>query len=308
MFEVTFDVSGDQLVGLPAEDQAYLSSVFGKTVPTILKVTRSLTNVQGVWKTDSIVWGIIVMVKDDVPQLSPNLKIDSAALDRILLIISEMIKNKFRLVGASRDVKGGDRFRTTMLDENVQSRLWSLQQSTSLQDEEKYSELESAFSNLTSLRLDPAQARLMVKKGSKRFPLGLEGGGIQGTTNLLFTSLVETNASTIMGIEEPGIHAHPLMQRRLCREIVKIAQDRQVFLATHSPIFVDTLEGGTMWMVTFTDGQTEVSRADDLEGVLGEVGIRPSDVLFSNRVILVGGRTDKIILEAFAAQAGNQSR
>ena len=133
------------------------------------------------------------MVKDDVPQLSPNLKIDSAALDRILKIISEMIKNKFRLVGTSRDARGGDRFRTMTLDENAQSRLWALQQSTSVLDEERYGLFESSFTDITSFRLDPAQARLLVKKENKRFPLGLEGGGIQGVTNLLFTTLVETD-------------------------------------------------------------------------------------------------------------------
>jgi hypothetical protein len=304
VFEVVFEVEGDHLTGLPAEDQAYLNSVFGKTLPTILKITRSLTNVQGVWKTESIVWGIITMVKDDVPQLSPNLKIDSAALDRILKIISEMIKNKFRLVGTSRDARGGDRLRTVTLDENAQGRLWTLQQSTSVLDEERYGQFESSFTDITSFRLDPAQARLLVKKENKRFPLGLEGGGIQGVTNLLFTTLVETDRSTILGIEEPESHEHPRLQRRLSREIVKIAHDRQIFIATHSAIFVDATQGGTTWLVNYDDGETKVTRADDVEGVIRELGARPSEVLLSDRVVLVRGRPDKIVLEAFARRLG----
>jgi len=304
VFEATFEVTGDQLTGLPAEDQAFLTSVFGKTVPSILKITRSLTNAQGVWKTDSIVWGIIVMVKDDVPQLSPNLKIDSPTLERILKIVSQMIKSRFRLLGASRDVRGGDRFRTTVLDENAQTSLWNLQQSTSLRDEEKYVEVETAFSEVTSLRLDPAQARLMVRKGSRRFPLGLEGGGTQGAANVLFASLVETDDFTILGIEEPGIHGHPRLQRRLCREIERIARRRQVLISTHSPTVVDALPNASTWMVEFEDGQTRVAQADDLRRLLRELGSRPSDALFSDRIVVVEGMPDRMVLEAFARRLG----
>ncbi|MDA4134466.1 MAG: AAA family ATPase [Thaumarchaeota archaeon] len=303
-FEVVLELEGDKIAGLPAEDQAFLNTVFGKAMAPTLKITRSLLNVQGSWKTDSNVWGATTLVKDDSPQLSPNLKIDSPTLDRILRIVSALVKNKYRLVGTGRDAKGGDRFRATLLDENTQSRLWTLQQSTSAQDEERYSKFEGAFSDLTSFRLDPAQARLMVKKDNKRFPLGLEGGGTQGTANLLFTALVETDDSTVLGIEEPESHGHPGLQRRLSLEIEKIALDRQIFIATHSPVMVDAAKGGTIWLVDYTDGQTLVARADELEGVLRDLGARPGDVLFSDRVVFVERRSEKIILEAFARKLG----
>jgi hypothetical protein len=303
-FEATLELEGDMVPGLSAEDQAFLGTVFGEALPPTLKITRSLLNAQGAWKTDSIVWGTTTLVKDDVPQLSPNLKIDSPTLDRILRIVSTLVKNKYRLVGTGRDAKGGDRFRTTLLDENTQSRLWTLQQSTSAQDEERYGEFEGTFSDLTSFRLDPAQTRLMVKKDNKRFPLGLEGGGTQGTANLLFTALVESDDSTILGIEEPESHGHPGLQRRLCREIEKIALDRQIFITTHSPVLVDTVQGGTTWLVDYSDGQTQVARADEFEGVLRDLGARPGDVLFSDRVVFVERRSEKIILEAFARKLG----
>jgi predicted ATP-dependent endonuclease of OLD family len=304
VFEVTIDLTGDQLMGLSAEDQAFLNASFGKALPPTLKITRSLLNVQGVWKTNSIIWGPLTLVKDDLPQITPAPRFEPAGMDRVLRILSAIMKDKFRLVGTNRDVKGGDRFRTTILDESVQSRLWNIQQSTSPRDEEKYSNLESAFSDVTSFRLDSAQARQMVKKGNKRFPLGLEGGGIQGTTNLLFTALIETDSSIIMGIEEPENHGHPELQRKLSKVIQKLAHDRQIFITTHSPVFLNTTQDGTTWMVTVQDGQTEITPADDFERILREVGSMPGDVLFSNRVILVEGKSDKIILEAFARKLG----
>jgi len=303
-FEAVLELEGDGIAGLTADDHAFLGTVFGKAMSPTLKIARSLLNAQGAWKTDHIVWGTTTLVKDDAPQLSPNLKIDSATLDRIIRIVSVLVKNRFRLVGTGRDAKGGDRFRTTLLDENTQSRLWSLQQSTSALDEERYSKFEAAFSELTTFRLDPAQTRLMVKKDSKRFPLGLEGGGTQETANLLFTALVEIDDSTILGIEEPESHGHPGLQRRLCREIEKIALERQVFLTTHSPVLLDALQGGTIWMVDYSDGQTRVARADGFQAILRDLGVRSGEVLFSDHVLFVDRRPEKIVLEAFARKLG----
>ncbi len=304
VFELALDFIGEGMPGLSGEDQAFLNSLLGSSSSTTLRITRSLVSPQGVWRTDSIEWGTISLVKDDVPQLSPDLNIDSPSLDRLLMILAAIVRNRFRLVGTSRDARGGDRFRVTSLDEGAQSRLWNLQQSTSPRDEEMYGEFEAAFSGITSFRLDPAQARLMVKKGNRRFPLSLEGGGVQGTANLLFTALLETDGATILGIEEPGSHGHPGLQRRLTDEIEKISQGRQIFIATHSPVVVDAVGKAAFWVVGFDEGQTKVARADDLVGLLKEMGIKPSDVLFSDRVILVERKAEKIVLQAFAQKLG----
>lgn len=304
VFDVALDFIGEGLSGLSGEDQAFLNSVLGASPSTTLKITRSLIDVQGAWKTDSIEWGTVSLVKDDVPQLSPDLKIDTPALDRILRILSTIVKNRFRLVGASRDARGGDRFRATSLDDIVQSRLWVLQQSTSSPDEERYAAFESAFTEITSFRLDPAQAQLMIKKESRRFPLTREGGGVQGTINLLYAMLLETDGSTIVGVEHPENRCHPGLLRRLSIELEKVSQGRQIFISTHSPVIVDSVTKGSIWAITFREGQTRAARADDLEALLREMGIRPSEVLFSDRVILVERKSEKVALEAFAKKLG----
>jgi hypothetical protein len=307
VFDVSLDFIGEGLTGLSGEDQAFLNSILGSSPTTTLKITRSLIDAHGAWRTDSIEWGTINLVKDDVPQLSPELKIDAPTLDRILRILPVIVKNRFRLIGAGRDPRGGDRFRAASLDESVQSRLWTLQQSTSSRDEENYTAFESAFTEMTSFRLDPAQARLMVKKENRRFPLTLEGGGVQGTTNLLYAVLLETDGSTITGIEDPENNCHPGLLRRLSIELERVSQRRQIFISTHSPVIVDSVTKGAVWVITFTDGETmatRAARADDVEGLLREMGIRPSDVLFSDRVILVERKSEKVVLEAFAQKLG----
>lgn len=304
VFDVALDFIGQGLSGVSVDDQAFLNSILGASASTTLKITRSLIDVQGVWKTDSIEWGTINLVKDDVPQLSPELKIDAPTNDRILRIISIIVKNRFRLVGASRDARGGDRFRATSLDDVVQSRLWSLQQSTLPADEEKYAAFESAFTGMTSFRLDPAQARLMIKKDNRRFPLTREGGGVQGTINLLYAMLLETDGSTILGVEHPENRCHPGLLRRLSIELEKVSQERQFFISTHSPVIVDSVTKAELWAIGFREGQTRAARADDLQGLLREMGIKPSDVIFSDRVILVERKSEKVVLEAFAQKLG----
>ena len=280
----------------------------------IFEIHREV-NKDGAWKTQIISWGLLPVVTNDRP-LTPQETVSSKEwtkegltpnpqqLSTLQKNLQDAVKGRFKLIAAVRDTKNPQPNRITLLDNNVQTRLWTLEQSTNPVDEEKYSEFENLFSEISGLRLDPAQGQIFTKRGATRFPLYLEGGGIQGCTNLLFDLLLGAEGQFIYGIEEPESHSHPGLQRRMLETLRTFRNSTQMFLVTHSPNFVGSGELSEKWLVKQVKDETEVVRSADLSNILKEIGVRPADILFSNRIIFVEGPSDKIALTAFASKLG----
>lgn len=281
-------------------------------IDNTVEIKRQLLNVQGTWKTVSISLGGHLLVQDDalpetitygetstdkspatVTTISKTLQI------KIQTSLTAGLRSKFKVLTINRDGRGSDRFRATLADPQVQATIWSLDQSLAFSESERYGSFEEAFGKTTGLRLDPAQSRIMVRKEFRRTPLELEGGGVQTSANLLGSMLLSPDRNQIIAIEEPESHLHPEMQRNLSREIEKRSKHQQIFLATHSPIIVSAIDSKDVWLVKESLGQTQVLKTADFAKMLSEVGARPSDVLFNNKIVFVEGRSDKIILEAF---------
>ena len=79
-------------------------------------------------------------------------------------------------------------------------------------------------------------------KGSiKDFPYKNLSGGEKGAFDILFGLIVKTREfnNTIIAIDEPDLHMHSSLQRRLLREIYNIIPDDcQLWIATHSIGFI----------------------------------------------------------------------
>jgi predicted ATPase/5S rRNA maturation endonuclease (ribonuclease M5) len=224
-------------------------------------------------------------------------------LTQILGNLGNILKKRFFLISAIRDVKGAGHLRTPVLDPTVQQKLWQLDQSMNSDDEEKSVRIEQAFQRVTGERLDLVQSQAFTKKKS-RIPLVLEGGGIQSSVNLIHTIIAEYEPSCVFGLEEPETHAHPELQRRLFAELRQLSGQNQVFIVTHSPIFVDRMALGDTWLVKYSEGATEVEHLSSLQQMLSEIGARPSDLFFADRVFVVEGRSDAIAVGGMAKALG----
>ena len=101
-----------------------------------------------------------------------------------------------------------------------------------------------------------------------------------------------------VGIEEPETRLHHDYQRKLFSDLKGISQDLQVFLSTHSSVFVDKSLLNDTWFVSIQDRETSIKRLEneDLKILLLELGIQPSDFFMSNYILFVEGKTEKSVL------------
>lgn len=234
-----------------------------------------------------------------IPTMTPQI------LSDIFSKLNEKIKGRFKLISAIRDVKSPMVHRMTLIDSAVQSSLWTLDQSTKTQDEEKYADMERIFTRVTGQKIDLAQGRLFTKKDGRRSPMSLEGGGVQSAINMIFSLKYEAEKGYIFGIEEPEAHSHPGFQRKTFDELKTLSKRNQIFAATHSPIFIDRADLDNSYLVKLIEEETIIQKISGLKEILSEIGARASDILFiPNRILCVEGITEKIILPAFAERFG----
>lgn len=233
-----------------------------------------------------------------IPQFSAK---DAAA---VLGELSKSLKARFRLISIARDIRTPGVLRDTIIDASAQNQLWTLDQSTKAEDEAALRRVDTAFVGVTGGELDFVATRAYLRQTELRIPLTLEGGGIQSTFNLIATLYMNPATVGICALEEPEGHAHPDLQRRMFDSLRDLSDRMQIFVATHSQIFVDRMSTGSLYIVKNGANGTTLEPATDYIDVLRELGAKPSDLFFSTKVLLVEGASEEIVIPSMAAGAG----
>jgi predicted ATPase len=91
-----------------------------------------------------------------------------------------------------------------------------------------------------------------------------EGLG-DGLISMLFVvdALYDSEPGALIAIDEPELSLHPQLIRRLRRVLSRYAADRQILIATHSPLLLDwsdIAKGATIARVYKKDGHSEVAQ------------------------------------------------
>jgi len=163
-----------------------------------------------------------------------------------------------------------------------------------------------------------------IKDKSNSKAIDAKGSGLQRLCHILMyfriiEKLNDKKEETIVCIDEPDVYLHSGLQKKLLEDIKNKSQNNQIFITTHSPLFIDTIKLSNVFLLDQKVEEKEYQRAkrknsnlkfnaiqthlvdfNESSGVStlkNYLGINDKDnLLFDKYNILVEGEEDKIYL------------
>jgi len=141
---------------------------------------------------------------------------------------------------------------------------------------------------------------ILIHMDKKTLPLESLGTGVHEVVILAAAATLLEN--TILCVEEPELHLHPLLQKKLVKYLAD-STNNQYFFTTHSAHLLDAVES-EIFHVTQFDGSSSVSAiasTKERSSICNDLGYKASDILQANCIIWVEGPSDRIYLNYWIA-------
>jgi hypothetical protein len=133
----------------------------------------------------------------------------------------------------------------------------------------------------------------------KKFDILYSGTGLKHFLDVLLKTTI--SQADIVLLDEPEMGLHPDLQRRFLDYLNRLTKEKgiQFFLATQSQVLLNYANITTFYRVTNIKGAREVKPVpnDAIHTLLGDLGIRPSDVFNQDICLLVEGASEVVYFE-----------